>query len=124
MLLDLITLDGAPAPQSSGISSMIMIVLLIAIFYFLMIRPQQKKQKEIKKFREGLKPGDKVITAGGILGRIKKIKDTTMMISIANDVVIEIDKGSVYPSAADAQQSQQAQQTPASTKEEGNNKAE
>lgn len=87
---------------------MIMIVLLIAIFYFLMIRPQQKKQKEIRKFRENLKKGDRVITAGGILGKIKDIKDNTMMISISPDVVIEIDKGSIYPSAADAQQEQQA----------------
>ena len=108
MLLNLITLDAAAAGQGSGWSSMIMIVLLIAIFYFLMIRPQQKKQKEIKKFREGLKKGDKIITAGGIYGRIKEIKETSMMISIANDVTIEIDKGSVYPSAAEAQEQQAA----------------
>ena len=108
MLSNLITLDAAAAGQGSGWSSMIMIVLLIAIFYFLMIRPQQKKQKEIKKFREGLKKGDKIITAGGIYGRIKEIKETSMMISIANDVTIEIDKGSVYPSAADAQEQQAA----------------
>lgn len=108
MLSNLITLDAAAAGQGSGWSSMIMIVLLIAIFYFLMIRPQQKKQKEIKKFREGLKKGDKIITAGGIYGRIKEIKETSMMISIANDVTIEIDKGSVYPSAAEAQEQQAA----------------
>lgn len=108
MLSNLITLDAAAAGQGSGWSSMIMIVLLIAIFYFLMIRPQQKKQKEIKKFREGLKKGDKIITAGGIYGRIKEIKETSMMISIANDVTIEIDKGSVYPSAAEAQEQQTA----------------
>ena len=108
MLSNLITLDAAAAGQGSGWSSMIMIVLLIAIFYFLMIRPQQKKQKEIKKFRESLKKGDKIITAGGIYGRIKEIKETSMMISIANDVTIEIDKGSVYPSAAEAQEQQAA----------------
>lgn len=108
MLSNLITLDAAAGAQGSGWSSMIMIVLLIAIFYFLMIRPQQKKQKEIKKFRDGLKKGDKIITAGGIYGRIKEIKDNSMMISIANDVTIEIDKGSVYPSAAEAQEQQAA----------------
>lgn len=108
MLSNLITLDAAAAGQGSDWLSMIMIVLLIAIFYFLMIRPQQKKQKEIKKFREGLKKGDKIITAGGIYGRIKEIKETSMMISIANDVTIEIDKGSVYPSAAEAQEQQAA----------------
>ena len=61
----------AAAGAGQGWSSMIMIVLLIAIFYFLMIRPQQKKQKEIRKFRESLRKGDRVITAGGILGKIK-----------------------------------------------------
>lgn len=90
--------------QSSGYSGLIMIVVLIAIFYFLMIRPQQKKAKEIRKFREALKEGDSVITAGGIHGKIHSVKDTTFIISIADGVKIKIDKGSVYPSAADAQQ--------------------
>ncbi len=85
-----------------------MIVLLIAIFYFMMIRPQQKKQKEIKKFREGLAKGDNVITAGGIYGKIKEISDTYIILSIADGVTIKIDKGSVYPSAADAQQESEA----------------
>ena len=96
----------AAAGAGQGWSSMIMIVLLIAIFYFLMIRPQQKKQKEIRKFRESLRKGDRVITAGGILGKIKEVKDNTMMISVSPDVVLEVDKGSIYPSAADAQQEQ------------------
>lgn len=108
MVENFIPLQASGDATGSGWSSMIMIVLLIAIFYFLMIRPQQKKQKEIRKFRENLKKGDRVITAGGILGKIKEIKDNTMMISVSPDVVIEIDKGSIYPSAADAQQEQQA----------------
>ena len=57
----------------SGLMQILMIVALFAIFYFLMIRPQSKKQKEIRKFREGLQNGDKVITAGGIYGRINCI---------------------------------------------------
>ena len=79
---------------------MIMIVLLIAIFYFMMIRPQQKKQKQIRQFREGLKKGDNVITAGGIHGKIKEIREAYILL---DGVSIRIDKGSVYPSAADAQ---------------------
>ena len=94
----------APANDWSGI---IMIVALIAIFYFFMIRPQQKRQKEIKKFREGLKIGDKVITAGGIYGKIRNVNDTTFQIEIAEGVKIIIDKGSVYPSAAEAAQASQ-----------------
>ncbi|MDE6465420.1 MAG: preprotein translocase subunit YajC, partial [Duncaniella sp.] len=79
-----------------------MIVALIAIFYLFMIRPQQKKQNEIKKFREGLKAGDSIVTAGGIYGKIRSVNDTTFVVEIAKDVKITIDKGSVYPSAAQA----------------------
>ncbi|MCM1448939.1 MAG: preprotein translocase subunit YajC [Clostridiales bacterium] len=92
--------EGAEAGaqgQGSPWSSLIMIVLLIGIFYFLMIRPQQKKQKEIKKFREGIKVGDRIITAGGIHGKVSSIKEDTFTITIANDVNIKVDKGSVYP---------------------------
>lgn len=106
-MLQLIPLQAA-GQTGSGWSSIIMIVLLIAIFYFMMIRPQQKKQKEIKKFREGLAKGDNVITAGGIYGKIKEISDTYIILSIADGVTIKIDKGLVYPSAADAQQESEA----------------
>ena len=88
-----------------GWESLIMIVALIAIFYFFMIRPQSKKQKEIKKFREGLSKGDKIITAGGIYGTIKEVRETSFLIEIADNVKIRIDKNSVYPSAEDAAQS-------------------
>lgn len=95
--------------QGGGWESLIMIVALIAIFYFFMIRPQSKKQKEIKKFREGLSKGDKVITAGGIYGRIKDIKDNAFVVEISDNVKIMIDKNSVYPSADDAAQANAGQ---------------
>ena len=79
-----------------------MIVALFVIFYFFMIRPQQKKQNQIKKFREGIRVGDNVVTAGGIYGKIRSIEDTTFSLEIAKDVRITIDKGSVYPSAQQA----------------------
>lgn len=72
MLLNSILLNTGA--QGGGMMQIGMIVLLIAVFYFFMIRPQNKKQKEIKKFREGIQKGDKVITAGGIYGTIKEIK--------------------------------------------------
>lgn len=106
-MLQLIPLQAA-AQGGSGWSNIIMIVPLIAIFYFMMIRPQQKKQKEIKKFREGLQKGDTVISAGGIYGKIKEISTTYIIMSIADGVTIKIDKGSVYPTAADAQQETEA----------------
>ena len=93
--------------QGSGVTSILMIVALFAIFYFFMIRPQQKRQKEIKKFRESLGKGDSVVTAGGIHGKIRDIKEDSFIVEIADGVRIRIDKGSVYPSAAEASQSAQ-----------------
>lgn len=92
------------AAQGSPWSSLIMIVAIIAIFYFMMIRPQQKKQKEIKKFREGIKVGDRIITAGGIHGKVTAVKEDTFTINVANDVNIKVDKGSVYPTGTPAEE--------------------
>ena len=89
------------ANQWSGI---IMMVAVVAIFYFFMIRPQQKKQKEIAQAREALKVGDKVITSGGIYGKIKEIAAVDMLIEVANGVSIRIDKASIFASAEDAKQ--------------------
>ena len=102
-LLSILLQAAADGSQWSGI---VMMVVIVAIFYFFMIRPQQKKQKEIQKAREALKVGDKVITAGGIYGRIREIGDIYMMIEIANGVTIRIDKSSVFASAEDAAQQQ------------------
>ena len=77
----------------------------IAIFYFFMIRPQSKKQKEIKKFRDAMKKGDKVTTAGGIHGKIRDIKENVIILQIDDNVKITIDKSMVYPSASDAVES-------------------
>ncbi len=102
MITELISLQVSGG-EASGAMNLIMIVALIAIFYFFMIRPQQKKQKEIRKFREGIQTGDRVVTAGGIYGKVRKINDTTIQLEIADNVRITVDKGSVYPSAADVQ---------------------
>ncbi|MBD5264095.1 MAG: preprotein translocase subunit YajC [Bacteroides sp.] len=88
--------------EGGGLSGMLMIVAMVVIFYFFMIRPQNKKQKEIKKAREAMKNGDKVVTAGGIHGKIKEIGDTTIHIEIAPGVSIKVDKTSVYPAAEPA----------------------
>ncbi len=85
-------------------SGLIMMVVIVAIFYFFMIRPQQKRQKDIQKAREALAVGDKVITAGGIYGKIKEIGDVYMTVEIANGVSIRVDKTSVFASSEDAQQ--------------------
>lgn len=99
-------LQEAPAQQGgSSWSYMIMIVVLFVIMWLFMIRPQQKKQKEMDKFRKELKKGDKVVTVGGIYGTVSEIKDTTVDIEIAKDVRIRVDKASLVKDFTDAQQS-------------------
>lgn len=87
--------------QGGGLSGMLMIVAMIVIFYFFMIRPQSKKQKELKKAREAMQKGDRVITAGGIYGKIRGVNDVdgTMNLEIATDVVIKVSRDQVYPIA-------------------------
>lgn len=97
MNLNSILLDAAAGSAGGGMSGMIMIVLMIVIFYLFMIRPQQKKQKEIKRQREAMKGGDKVVTAGGIHGRIKEIRDNVIMVEVAPGVSLKLDIASVYP---------------------------
>lgn len=92
------------AGQQSSWSGLIMIVLLIAVFYFFMIRPQQKKAKQLRKEREAMKEGDYVVTAGGIHGKIVGVRDNVFVISIGDNVRIKVEKTSVYPSAADIEQ--------------------
>ena len=102
--MSLLTILLQAAGGSQQWSGILMMVVIVAIFYFFMIRPQQKKQKEIQKAREALKAGDKVITAGGIYGKIKEIGDTYMLIEISDGVRIRGDKTSVFASVEDAQQ--------------------
>ena len=99
--MSLLTILLQAAGGSQQWSGILMMVVIVAIFYFFMIRPQQKKQKEIQKAREA---GDKVITAGGIYGKINDIGDTYMLIEISDGVRIRVDKTSVFASAEDAQQ--------------------
>ena len=100
-MLNTILLQDA-SPMGGGFQGIIMIVAIFAIFYFMMVRPQQKRQKEIKKFRENLTVGDRVVTAGGIHGKISGIKDDHFRVKIADGVEIRVDKGSVYPALSHA----------------------
>ena len=97
-MLTTILLQQAADGGTGGMMNLLFIVGIIVVFYFFMIRPQQKKQKEIRKAREAMQAGDKVVTAGGIYGKIKEVKETTLLIEISQGVVIKIEKGSVYPS--------------------------
>lgn len=108
-MLNFLLLDAAPASAGDGGMGILMIVALFVVFYFFMIRPQQKRQKEIKKFRENLGRGSRIVTAGGIMGTIQDISDTYFVVEITKGVSIRVDKGSVYPSAEDANQASQQQ---------------
>ena len=88
---------------------LIMIIVMVAIMYFFMWRPESKRRKQMENFRNGLKKGDKIITAGGIYGIVKEVQETTFLLEVAKDVTIKVDKGSVYVAAEDAQQQQQTQ---------------
>ncbi|MBP8850594.1 MAG: preprotein translocase subunit YajC [Breznakibacter sp.] len=87
------------APAAPGAPSMLMqlipFVLIIVVFYFFMIRPQMKKQKELKNFRDSLQKGQKIVTNGGIYGKITDIQETTVSIEIAENVRVKIDKAAV-----------------------------
>ena len=89
MIYNLIALQAAGG-NGAGIMNIGLIVILFAVFYFFMIRPQQKKQKEIKKFRDALAKGDKIITAGGIYGKIRNVGTTTFDVEISEGVRITI----------------------------------
>ncbi|MBQ1583954.1 MAG: preprotein translocase subunit YajC [Prevotella sp.] len=89
---------AAQAAQGGGMSFILMMVAIFAIMYFFMIRPQQKRQKEIQNFQNSLAEGTEVITGGGIYGTVKKIDLATGIIEvkIADGVVIKVDKGYVF----------------------------
>ena len=86
------------AGQGSGMSMIIMMVAIFAIMWFFMIKPQQKKQKEIQKFQNELTEGTEVVTGGGIHGVVKSIDlaKNTVDVKIARDVVVTVEKTSVY----------------------------
>ena len=76
-------------------------LLIIVVFYFFMIRPQMKRQKDLRKYREALQKGDKVITTGGIYGKIDGIKDNHIIVEIDTNVKIKIDKSAILKDSSD-----------------------
>ena len=82
-----------------------MFIIIIAIMYFLMIRPQRKRQKEVDNFRRSLQPGMEVVTSGGIYGKIKEIDGNIVVIEIAHNVNVRVDISVVFANPAAAQES-------------------
>ena len=80
---------------------LIMMVLIFGVMYFLMIRPQQKKQKELVKFGNALEKGQKIVTAGGIYGTVKEVKEGYVLVEVDSNVAIRVDKNMVMRDPSD-----------------------
>ena len=92
-----------PAAQGGGMSFWIMIILLFLVMWLFMIRPQRKQQKELEKFRNELKKGDKVVTAGGIYGTVAEIQERSVLLKIDGEVKIRVDKSSIQKDYSEQQ---------------------
>jgi preprotein translocase subunit YajC len=99
---------GAAGGQAGGIAGFLPIIILFAIFYFLLIRPQQKKAKEHRAMISNLKKGTRIITSGGIYGTIVSIDDTTIGLEISEKVKIKISRGNVAALITDADSAQKS----------------
>ena len=96
-------LDLGNGALNEMLPTIIMFVVVIAIMYFMMIRPQRQQQKKIETFRNGLQPGQEVITSGGMYGKIKSIENGVASLEIAHNVVVRVDVSVIYPNPAEIQ---------------------
>ena len=87
--------QAAPAPGGSGIGNIIFIVVMFAVFWFILIRPQMKQAKEHRNMVAALAKGDEVVTSGGVLGKINKIGDNFIVLEVAENIEIKLQKSSV-----------------------------
>jgi preprotein translocase subunit YajC len=104
--LSLSVINAGTAPgQGNALVTLLPLVLVFVVFYFFMIRPQMKKQKEMTNYRSSLKRGDKVITTGGIYGRVYEVKDNYVMMEAGGDVRLKVDKNAVMKDPSTDEQS-------------------
>lgn len=89
--------------QPNPLMTFLPFILIIVVFYFFMIRPQMKRQKEVAAFRNSLQKGDKVVTTGGIYGKIVEIKDNYILLQIDDNVKIRVDKNAIVKDSSDVQ---------------------
>ena len=89
--------QSAPAPSSpvGGIGSFVPFIFIFIIMYFVMIRPQKKRQEQQQKLIASIKTGDRVVTSAGIHGLISNVKDTTVIVKVADNVKIEMEKSAI-----------------------------
>ncbi len=98
---------GGSEGAAGGFAGFIPIILMFVIFYFLLIRPQQKRNKEHRQMVANLKKGDRIITSGGLHGRVTGIDDTTLTVEIADKVRVKVNRGNVSTIVQSAPQSQE-----------------
>jgi len=103
-MMNIILMAQPEGQDANPLMSFLPLLLIVVVFYFFMIRPQMKRQKETRKFRESLTKGDKVVTTGGIYGKIVEVKDTAIILEIAKDVQIKVDKNGIVKDMSDAPQ--------------------
>lgn len=94
----------AGATANSSWSMWVMLILILVVMWFFMIRPQRKQQKELEKFRNSLKRGDKVVTIGGIYGVVDEIKERQVIIKVDGDTKLKVDKNSLVKDFTETQQ--------------------
>jgi preprotein translocase subunit YajC len=94
-MLNILLMSPPKGSEGGGLMSFLPFVLIFVVFYFFMIRPQMKKTKDQKKYRESLKKGDKVITIGGIHGKIAEVNDTTFIIEVEGGNRLKIERSAV-----------------------------
>ena len=88
--------------QSNGLMNFLPLILIIVVFWFFMIRPQMKRQKELKNFRDSLKKGDKIVTTGGIYGKVLEIGDYYIIMEVEGQNRLKFDKSAVIKDMTDA----------------------
>jgi len=90
----------APKEGENPLVSLLLLVLIIGVFYFFMIRPQMKKQKELRTFREAVKNGDKIMTIGGIHGKVVEVSDQTVVIEVEGKNRLKVEKSALVTDAS------------------------
>src|SRR5581483_7425573 len=90
-----VLLAATQKKQSGGIAAFLPLLVLVWVFYFLIMRPQQRRVKEQRSMTTNIKQGDRVVAAGGIVGTVRRLDDDTISLQVADNVVIKVDRGSV-----------------------------
>ena len=103
ILAILLQTTSAQAPVGGGWSLWLMLGLMFIVMWLFMIRPQRKQQKELEKFRNALKKGDKIVTTGGIYGTVAEIQDRSVLIKVDGETKLRVDKNSIVKDYSDAQ---------------------